>query len=169
MRPSAAVTEPAVAERWKYVEVEPLWRPSRALVPLGRLLFSLLFLISAPGHFKAQTVAYAAQVGVPMAGILVPLSGVMLLLGAGSVMLGLRARVGAWLLILFLIPATLAFHNFWSVADPVMRGLQQGHFFKNVALMGGALLIAYFGAGPISFDRLRLRWRLQHRVAEAAV
>jgi putative oxidoreductase len=169
MRPNSAVTEPVVVDHWKYVEVEPLWRPSRALVPLGRALFSLLFIMSAPGHFTSQTVGYAAQAGVPMAGILVPLTGVMLLLGGVSVLLGLRARVGAWLIVAFLVPVTLMMHNFWSIADPAMRGMQQGHFFKNVALTGAALLIAYFGAGPFSVDRLRLRWRLQHRPVEVAL
>jgi hypothetical protein len=50
----------------------------RSIVPIARLLFVALFLFSVPGHFKAQTIAYAAQQGVPFATILVPFSGLLL-------------------------------------------------------------------------------------------
>ena len=80
----------------------------RSIVPVARLLFVSIFLASVPGHFQAQTIAYAAQAGVPYAGILVPLSGLLALAGGLSVLLGWHARVGAWLLVLFLVPVTLA-------------------------------------------------------------
>ena len=124
----------------------------RSLVPVARLLFVALFLMSAPGHFKAQTIAYAAQQGVPFASILVPLSGLMALAGGLSVLLGWHARAGAWLLVAFLVPVTLAMHAFWAVPDPMMRQIQMALFMKNLAMLGGALLIAYFGAGPVSLD-----------------
>jgi putative oxidoreductase len=124
----------------------------RSIVPVARLLFVALFLMSAPGHFKAQTIAYAAEQGVPFAGILVPLSSLMALAGGLSILVGWHARAGAWLLVLFLVPVTLAMHAFWAVPDPMMRMMQQGMFMKNLGLLGGALLIAYFGAGPVSLD-----------------
>src|SRR5262245_17111915 len=71
------------------------------LVPLGRLLFSLIFLASILGHFSPGTVAFAAQGGVPAASLLVPLSGVIASAGAVSIILGFQARLGAWLIILF--------------------------------------------------------------------
>jgi putative oxidoreductase len=124
----------------------------RSIVPVARLLFVALFLMSAPGHFKAQTIAYAAEQGVPFATILVPFSGLMALAGGLSILVGWHARAGAWLLVLFLVPVTLAMHAFWAVPDPMMRMMQQGMFMKNLGLLGGALLIAYFGAGPVSLD-----------------
>ena len=129
---------------------------SRYLVPLGRLFFVLIFLTTL-SHFQAQTIAYAAQQGVPLASIAVPLSGVIALAGAISVLIGYRAKVGAWLLVLFLVPVTLALHRFWGVSDPMMAQLQRVMFLKNVSILGGALLIAYFGAGPISVDAARKR------------
>jgi putative oxidoreductase len=98
---------------------------------------------------------YAAQQGVPIAGLLVPLSGVIALAGALSVLLGYRARIGAGLLVLFLVPVTVMLHNFWAVADPMMAQMQQVMFLKNLSMLGGALLIAHFGAGPLSVDALR--------------
>src|SRR6266536_651818 len=124
----------------------------RSLVPIARLLFVALFLMSAPNHFKAQTIAYAAQQGVPFASILVPLSGVMAIAGGLSVLIGWHARVGAWLLVAFLVPVTLMMHAFWKVPDPMMRQIQMGMFMKNLAMLGGALVIAYWGAGPVSLD-----------------
>jgi hypothetical protein len=47
---------------------------------------------------------------------------------------------------------TLMMHAFRNVPDPMMRMIQQGFFMKNLAMLGGALLIAYFGAGPASLD-----------------
>ena len=135
----------------------------RYIVPLARLLLVALFLFSAPGHFKAQTIAYTAQQGVPFASILVPLSGLMALAGGLSVLLGWHARAGAWLLVAFLVPVTLAMHAFWAVPDPMMRMVQQAMYMKNLGLLGGALLIAYFGAGPVSVDE-----RAQRPVEETA-
>ncbi len=151
----------APVEHSRFVDAEPTWRASRYLVPVGRALFALIFLLSVPGHFTAAYAGYAAQQGVPLARVAVPLTGVMILVGGLSVLFGFRARFGAWLLVLFLVPVAIMMHNFWAVTDPVMRGMQQAHFFKNIAMTGGALLIAYFGAGPFSIDRLRLRWRVR--------
>lgn len=140
----------------------------RSLVPIARLLFVALFLLSAPNHFKAPTIAYAAQQGVPFATILVPFSGLLAIAGGLSVLLGWHARVGAWLLVAFLVPVTLAMHAFWAVPDPMMRMMQQGMFMKNLAMLGGALLIAYFGAGPVSLDE-RARRAVPHSNPERAV
>src|SRR2546430_12516580 len=77
------------------------------------------------GHFSPAYIGYAAQQGVPAAGLLVPLSGVIATLGGLSVTLGYKAKLGAWLLVLFLVPVTLMMHNFWAVTDPMMRGMQR--------------------------------------------
>lgn len=122
------------------------------VVLFGRLLFALIFLMSGPNHFSSQTIAYAASQGVPLASIAVPLSGVLAILGGLSILLGYRARIGAWLLALFLIGVTPMMHNFWTVADPTMRQMQMIMFMKNAAMLGGALLLSQFGAGPWSLD-----------------
>jgi putative oxidoreductase len=125
-------------------------RPAAVLA--GRGLFSLIFLLAAVGHFSHQEIAYAAQQGVPLASIAVPLSGVLALLGGLSVLLGYQSKWGAWLLILFLVPVTLLLHNFWAVKDPMMAQMQMAMFMKNLSMIGGALLMTQFGAGPLSLD-----------------
>jgi len=125
------------------------------LVPLGRFLYSAIFLMTALGHFSAGYIGYAAQAGVPAPGLLVPLSGVIAVLGGLSITLGYKAKLGGWLIVLFLVPVTLALHNFWAVTDPMMRGIQIAMFMKNVSMLGAALLITHFGAGPLSLDARR--------------
>jgi putative oxidoreductase len=56
------------------------------------------------------------------------------------------------LLVVFLVPVTLWMHDFWNAADPLAAQMDQINFLKNLSLVGGALLIAYFGAGPFSID-----------------
>ncbi|MGH7451196.1 MAG: DoxX family protein [bacterium] len=132
------------------------------IVLCGRILFSLIFVMTFAGHFSEQVIGYAASQGVPLASITVPLSGVIALLGGLSVVLGYKAKWGGWSLVFFLVPVTFKMHNFWAVQDPMMAMMQQAMFMKNISMLGGALLISYFGAGPLSLDaRVRAR-SVQH-------
>lgn len=129
----------------------------RYVVPVGRAFYAAIFILAALGHFSPETIGFAASQGVPLAGVLVPLSGVIALAGGLSVLLGYRTRIGALLLVLFLVPVTLALHNFWAFDEPAQAQLQQAMFLKNLSMLGGALLISYFGAGPLSLDARRGR------------
>jgi putative oxidoreductase len=134
----------------KDVEAIGFWQG--AVVVLGRFFFALIFLMAGANHFSRQTIAFSASQGVPLAGVAVPLSGVLAVAGGLSVLLGYRAKLGAWLIALFLIPVTLMMHKFWLVQDPMMAQIQMILFMKNVSMLGGALLISQFGAGPFSLD-----------------
>lgn len=129
----------------------------RFLVPIGRVLLAGIFVVSALGHFSQATIGYAASQGVPLANIAVPLSGILAFFGGLSVMLGYKTRIGAALLVLFLVPVTLMMHRFWGIADPEVAMVQQIMFMKNVAILGGVLLVAYFGGGPLSLDSRRVK------------
>jgi putative oxidoreductase len=103
----------------------------------------------------SQTIAYAASQGVPLASIAVPFSGLLALAGGLSILLGYRARIGAWLIVLFLVGVTPMMHNFWTVTDPMMYQMQMVMFMKNVSMLGGALVISQLGSGPWSLDSRR--------------
>jgi putative oxidoreductase len=128
-----------------------------AVVLLGRLFFAMIFLTTGPNHFAKQTIGYAASQGVPLASIAVPASGLLAIVGGLSILLGYRAKIGAWFIVLFLTLVTLTMHRFWAVADPMMAQVQMIMFMKNVAMLGGALLLSQFGAGPWSLDARRSR------------
>ncbi|MDQ6716036.1 MAG: DoxX family membrane protein, partial [Actinomycetota bacterium] len=78
---------------------------------------------------------------------------------AGGAMLatGYLPRVGGALIAGSLVPTTMAGHAFWTVEDPAERKQQRVQFFKNLSLLGGALLAAADTAG-----RPGLVWRAQH-------
>ena len=128
---------------------------TNAIVLIGRFLFAAIFLMSSFGHFSAQTIGYAASQGVPLAQIAVPVSGLIELAGGLSILLGYRAKIGAWLLVLFLVPVTFTMHRFWGISDQQTAQMQMIMFMKNISMLGGALLITQFGAGPTSLDARR--------------
>jgi putative oxidoreductase len=128
---------------------------SAPIIFLGRLLFAPIFIMAGPRHFLSATIAFAASQGVPVASIAVPFSGALALVGGLSILLGYRAKIGAWLIVLFLLGVTPMLHQFWAVSDPMMQQIQMAMFFKNLSMMGGALLISQYGAGPWSLDARR--------------
>jgi putative oxidoreductase len=140
-----------------YNNVEAKSVSQGAVVLLARIFFAAIFLMSGLGHFSKATIAYAASQGVPLASIAVPFAGLLAILGGLSILLGYRAKLGAWLLELFLVPVTLSMHKFWGIADPMAAQDQMIHFMKNLSMLGGALLISQFGAGPLSLDARRSR------------
>jgi len=127
------------------------------IVLLGRFFFAAIFLMFGFGHFSKQMIGYAASQGVPLASIVVPVSGLIALAGGLSILLGYRASLGAWLVVLFLVPVTFMMHKFWTVTDPMMAQIQMAMFMKNISILGGALLFSQFGAGPFSLDARRSR------------
>lgn len=120
---------------------------------LGRVFYSLIFILTILSHFNTDMIAYAGNHGVPFANVLVPLSGIIATLGGLSVLLGFHAKLGALLIILFLVPVTLIMHNFWTITEPMELMIQKIMFMKNISMLGGAMIIAYFGSGALSFDK----------------
>lgn len=125
------------------------------LVLIGRILFSVLFLMSAVAHFTRtkDMAGYAAHRGVPMAYAATLGGGVLLGLGGLSVLLGIWADLGALLIAVFLVPTAIYMHGFWR-EGPETRMNEQNQFLKDMALAGGALALA--GLFMIAGDDLGL-------------
>jgi putative oxidoreductase len=135
------------------------------------VLLGRVFVMASLGLFSQATIHYAAAHGVPLASVAVPASGILALLGGLSVALGYKAKWGAGLLALFLIPVTVMLHNFWAMQDPATAQMHQVMFLKNASMLGGALLIFNFGSGPLSLDawqRVRRAKVVQDREKVAA-
>lgn len=127
------------------------------LALIGRVLLSLIFVLS--GFTKitgwSDTAAYMASKGMTAVPFFLSMA-ILLELGAGlMVMLGYRARLGALGLIIFVIPTTLIFHNFWALQGSEQQ-LQMIMFLKNLAMLGGLLIIAAYGPGMLSLDGRRI-------------
>lgn len=120
---------------------------------LGRILLALIFVLSGWGKIGSfdTTAGYMASKGLPMTEALLVLTIIIELIGGLVIVFGWKARWGALAILLFLIPTTLIFHNFWAVGPEEMRN-QMNTFMKNIAIMGGMLYIMAFGPGPLSVD-----------------
>ena len=106
---------------------------------LGRLLLSVFFVSEATDkirHFE-QWVTFIAEAGMPAPEAEMALVVVLLVLGSLSIITGWKVRLGAGLLMIFLIPTALLFES----------GSGQ---IKSIALLGGLLLVMVGGAGRLA-------------------
>jgi putative oxidoreductase len=120
----------------------------------SRVLISQIFLIS--GVMKVMdpsgTMAQMEGRGMFWVPLFFAAATAVELAGGLSLLLGFKARLGALLLFLFLIPVTLTFHNWWTYSDPKEQHVNFLFFIHNLTLMGGLLLVMTFGAGSLSLD-----------------
>lgn len=125
-----------------------------ALTLVARVLMAMIFLFSGVGkilNFGGTAQAMAAE-GIVLPSFLLIGAIFLELIGAASLLLGWWTRLGALALIVFLIPTTLIFHDFWQHTGADVR-VQQIGFLKNVAITGGLLMILAYGSGGIALDR----------------
>lgn len=122
---------------------------------VGRVLIAALFLpagISKLTGFEG-TVGYISSAGVPLAALAAALAAAVEIIGGAAVLLGYRTRIAAAALALFTVAASVLFHAYWAApADQAM--VQSLLFFKNLAIVGGLLVLAANSTG---------RWRLDSR------
>ena len=128
---------------------------------VGRILMSLIFFISAYGKITAfgPTAANMAARGMPMTDVLLVCAIAIEIVGATLLIIGWKTEWAALALIVFLVPATLYFHNYWTYPPEQVRN-QRNHFMKNVTILGALIFVIGMGAGPLSMDnRTRSRER----------
>jgi putative oxidoreductase len=132
---------------------------SNSLVPLfGRILLSTVFILGGIGKitgFSFEEGMVAAK-HLPMPAVALGIALVIELIGGLAILTGLFTRLTAWIVFLYMIPTTFLFHNFWAVQG-AERIDTMIHFEKNLAIMGGLLLLAAFGPGAYSIDSARVR------------
>jgi putative oxidoreductase len=127
------------------------------LAVLGRVMLCTIFLMAAVGnkipHFRAVADVMATK-GIPAPTILLVGAIVFLIAGSLSIILGYKARIGAILLLIFLVLATYYFHfqDFRQATDQKEKTEQMIQIMKNLGLMGAMLLIIANGTGPMSLD-----------------
>ena len=115
---------------------------------LGRLLITYIFATSGIAKLFSwsDNVAYMSTRHLPMIPVLLAFAALIELAGSASLITGYQARIAAFVMFWYLTAVTILFHNYWA-ATSMMAGMQETHFRKNLAVMGGLLMLARCGPG----------------------
>ena len=118
----------------------------------GRLLLAMYFLRAGISKLTgfAETVGYISSMGLPLPKAAAALALVVEFVGGVAVIAGYSTRVVAIVLAMFTLVASYFSHNYWAL--PADQQMQQVLFMKNVAVVGGLLTLAAWGAGAWSMD-----------------
>jgi putative oxidoreductase len=120
---------------------------------LGRIFISVVFIIGS--ILKARTFeissSYLASQGVGFSDAVLVLIISIEMIGGTLILIGLKARIAAMGLFLYLIVATLFFHPYWTFEGAEL--MKHFHlFFRNLAIMGGMVFVMVHGSGPLSIE-----------------
>lgn len=121
---------------------------------LARIMIATIFLMSAVGNKIPQFASvaeYMAAEGVPLPQLSLIGAIIFLIMGSLSVIAGFKIRIGAGLLLVFLVLATYFFHDFWTFEGQEQQ-MQMIQFMKNLSLMGTMVFLMANGAGQLSLD-----------------
>lgn len=118
---------------------------------VGRVLISAIFILSGLSKLgaPAMMIGYIGSVGLPFPQLALVVAIAIEVVGGIALIAGYRTRTVALLLAAFSVITALAFHS--NLGDQN----QFIHFFKNIAMAGGLLQVAAFGAGRFSLDARR--------------
>lgn len=116
---------------------------------VSRIFISAIFLFSGVNKIRnfQGTKQYMSTAGIPVTAFFLVIAIILEIAGGLSILVGFKAKIGAFLLIIFIIPTTLIFHtNFPDQVQMIM-------FMKNLAILGGLISVAVYGSGSISLDK----------------
>jgi putative oxidoreductase len=135
-------------------------RTSDTVLLVGRLAMGIIFFQSGFAKLTGlgAFVGSLGNRGVPFPDFWGPVGAISEFVGGTLIILGLGTRYAAALIVIFVIIATAISHRYWEFAEPARR-LQQGQFYKNLAIIGGALFLFICAAGRFSLDAVLLKKR----------
>jgi putative oxidoreductase len=124
------------------------------LLLIARVLIATLFLLFAIRSILtfSGSVGYFTKLGFPAPEAMVVIAIIIQLVAGVLLVIGWQVRRAAWLLILYVLIATFMAHRYWEY-DAAQYANQMAHFFKNLALIGGLMIITAFGSGSMSVDK----------------
>ena len=122
-----------------------------AIAIAGRVMFALIFFLSGVAHFTDLNRFVALMpAAIPFRTFWVMTSAVVELVGATLIATNRYPCLGAWLIVVFLVPVTITVHGvaMLTAPDRQMQQIQTSFFLKGVAMTGAALLITQLGVRP---------------------
>jgi putative oxidoreductase len=122
---------------------------------IGRVLLVFLFVYSGFNKISGfeGTEAAIASKNVPLPAIATAIAIIIECIGGAMIAFGWKARWAAIVVAVFTLVATILFHNFWAMTDAAAIKTNQLMFLKNIAVIGGLLLVFALGPGRYSIDR----------------
>ena len=120
---------------------------------VGRLMLAYLFIPAGLAKVTGfqGSVGYASAMGMSLPEVGVAIGALIEIFAGLAILFGFKAKWGALVLAFFTLVASFIFHAYWNLpAEQVM--MQQLMFNKNMAIVGGLLLLSAFGAGRYAFD-----------------
>ena len=121
------------------------------IVLVGRILLAAIFILAGASKFAdlTGTAGYFAMYNLPAPSVLAVISGLVEVLGGVAVLIGFQTRIAAFGLAIFCVLTALIAHMDWADLNQMI------HFQKNLAMAGGFLVLAAYGAGALSVDARR--------------
>lgn len=123
---------------------------------LGRIFISLIFLyeILDSIFFYRNTVETMEFYGITWyPNVLLFFILIVLIIGTTMMLIGYYANWGAFLLLLYWLPFTLIVYSFWN-DPPEAQKLTAVYFMRNMAIVGGLLIMMANKSGKYSIRRL---------------
>lgn len=130
-------------------------RSEGVVLLLARVLIAALFIPAGWGHLTNVSgfAQYLGSTGVPGPAIAWAVVGAVIeFFGSLALLVGFQARLAALALAAFTLIAAILGHPYWAADAASMRN-QYIHFYKDIAIVGGLLVLFARGAGPLSIDR----------------
>ena len=117
----------------------------------GRILLASIFLLSGFSKIAdpASSLGYISSAGLPLPQLGLAIAIFVEIVGGLALILGYRTKLVATALALFSVATAVFFHSALGDQNQFI------HFFKNIAMAGGLLQLAAFGAGPVAIDNRR--------------
>lgn len=125
------------------------------LLLIARILLVALFVLFGWDKFLnfSGTTSYMESVGLPFATLAAGSALIMELVVGVAILIGFYTRPLALLLALYTLVTALIGHRYWALADAGLRLDTMIHFYKNISIAGGLLLLCLTGPGKFSLDK----------------
>lgn len=123
-------------------------------VLFGRFLLGMYFIFPAIQKITEfdKMSAYMQAHDVPFIGVLLPLTILIQLAAGAALIVGFKGKFSAFILAGLTLVISIYMHDFWGMEEGVARMHEMQNFIKNMAIMGGLLVVAALGTGEFSVD-----------------
>ncbi|MFI0430535.1 DoxX family protein [Mariniflexile sp. HMF6888] len=115
---------------------------------IGRILFSLIFIASGLSKIGDwdKTISYMESHNMVYTPFFLIMAILLQVTGGLSIIMSYKTKIGTIFLLIFILPATFIFHNFWTLPtetelEIITQQAEMVSFLKNMTIIGALFLI----------------------------